>query len=128
MAQTVEHLTPTKGAASAGWLGLRVGVMPLVVLVSISFVTLLGAAVARTVTVGFFAQQQAALAVVVAGFILAVGGYGITIARVMRRIAFWQAGGMHIQARTALCSLCSTALLVVLPLALAVLLPQHPAP
>lgn len=128
MAKTVDQLAPTEGASSAIWQGLRVGAMPLAVLVAISIVAMLGAAVARTVTVSFFAQQQAALAVLVPGLILAIVGYVVTIARAMRRIAFWQTGGMHLHTRSALWALWVSALLVALPVALAVLLPQQPAP
>jgi hypothetical protein len=45
---------------------------------------------------------------------------------VLRRVAAWQGDGTVHQATGALCALGITVLLVLLPLVLAVLLPQHP--
>jgi ABC-type nickel/cobalt efflux system permease component RcnA len=77
---------------------------------------------------GFFAQQQAAVIVLSAGLLLAIAVFAVAIWRVLRLVATWQQNGARMQANAALWVLSATALLVVLPVVLALLLPQHPAP
>ena len=118
------------GTGSATLRGALVGLVPLGLLALIIVVALALAALARQLTAasGFYTQQQAALIILIAGFILALIVYVVAIVLTMRRIAAWQENGIAVQARAALWSLGITALIVILPLLLAILLPQHPAP
>lgn len=109
------------------WLrGALVGLIPLGLLAGTVALTVAGAALARLLFAGsgFFAQQQAAVIVLIAGLILAVAGFGVATWRVLRRVAGWQQG----EASAALWDLGATALVIVGPVVLALLLPQHPAP
>ena len=119
-----QNLSPQRGRDAL------LGLVPLVLLVLIIAVALALAALARQLLAasGFFAQQQAAVIILVAGFVLALAVYVIAIILTMRRIASWQQNGIAARARAALWSLGITALIVILPLLVAILLPQHPAP
>jgi uncharacterized membrane protein YhaH (DUF805 family) len=118
------------GTGSAALRGALVGLVPLGLLALIIAVALALAVLARQLTAasGFFAQQQAALITLIAGFVLALVVYVVAIVLTTRRIADWQENGIAVQARAALWSLGITALIVILPFLLAILLPQHPAP
>jgi uncharacterized membrane protein YidH (DUF202 family) len=99
-----------------------VGLIPLGLLAGTLALTLAGAALVRLLFAGsgFFGQQQAAVIVLIAGLILAIAGFGLAAWRVLRRVALWQ----QVEAWT----LGATALVIVMPVLLALLLPQHPAP
>ncbi len=86
--------------------GLLVGLTPLVRLVIIAVTVL----------------------VLGAGLLLAVVMFGAGCARALRQVGSWQRAGDASPAAVALWSLGATALLVLLPVLLALLLPQHPAP
>ncbi|MFL5658777.1 MAG: hypothetical protein ACJ8CB_31915 [Ktedonobacteraceae bacterium] len=118
------------GTGSATLCGALIGLVPLGLLALIIAVALALAVLARQLTAasGFFAQQQAALIILIAGFVLALVVYVVAIVLTTRRIAAWQQNGIAVQARAALWSLGITALIVILPFLLAILLPQHPAP
>jgi uncharacterized membrane protein len=126
--QNSQGLAP--GTGSAALRGALVGLVPLGLLALIIAVALALAVLARQLTAasGFFAQQQAALITLIAGFVLALVVYVVAIVLTTRRIAAWQENGIAVQARAALWSLGITALIVILPFLLAILLPQHPAP
>jgi len=79
-------------------------------------------------TSGFFVQQEWVLIVLIAGMVLAIVVYAGSIWRILRRMATWQQAGMRGQARFALWALGATALVVIIPVLLTLLLPQHPAP
>jgi uncharacterized membrane protein len=123
-----QNLSPQRGSDALR--GALLGLVPLVLLVLIIAIVLALAALARQLfaSSGFFAQQQAAVIILVAGFVLALAVYVIAIILTMRRIASWQQNGIAARARAALWSLGITALIVILPLLVAILLPQHPAP
>lgn len=110
--------------------GALVGLISLVLLAAFVVLALALAAFARqmTATAGFFAQQQAALIVLIAGLALAFVVYVVAIVLIFRRIAAWQQNGIAARARSALWVLGVTALIAILPLILAIVLPQHPAP
>jgi hypothetical protein len=112
------------------WRGLLVGLIPLVLLAAVVGISILLTALARQMFAGsgFFAQQQAALIVLIAGLILAIAVFVVAIWRVLRRVAAWQQSGAMAMANATLWVLGATALIVVLPVLLALLLPQHPAP
>ena len=123
-----QNLSPQRGSDALR--GALLGLVPLVLLVLIIAVVLALAALARQLFAapGFFAQQQAAIIILVAGFVLALVVYVIAIILTMRRIASWQQNGIAARARAALWPLGITALIVILPFLVAILLPQHPAP
>jgi len=123
-----QNLSPQGGSDALR--GALLGLVPLVLLVLIIAIALALAALARQLFAasGFFAQQQAAIIILVAGFVLALVVYVIAIVLTTRRIASWQQNGIAARARAALWSLGITALIVILPFLVAILLPQHPAP
>src|SRR5437868_4253297 len=110
--------------------GILVGLVPLVLLALSIVLELLLTAFARQwfAASGFFVRQQVALIVLISGFVLAVVIYALAIVLTLRRMKGWQEDGAVMWARSALWTLGITALIVVVPLLLAVLLPQHPAP
>lgn len=112
------------------WRGILTGLAPLVVLVIAVTATLLLTALARLLFAGsgFFAQQQAGLIVLIAGLILSIACFGLAVWRALRRVALWQLIEARARAAAALWALGATALVIVLPVLLALLLPQHPAP
>ena len=110
--------------------GVLVGLIPLGLLLLIVAVTVLLTALARQLfaSSGFFAQQQASIIVLIAGLVVALVVYIIAIVRTMKSVKIWQRGGAGGQARAALLALGFTALVVLLPVILAIALPQNPAP
>jgi hypothetical protein len=110
--------------------GVLVGLIPLGLLLVLVALTFLLTALARLLVAssGFFAQQQAAVIVLIAGLVVALAVYVVAIVRTMRRVKAWQLGGASGQARAALLALGVTALVVLLPVVLAIVLPQNPAP
>ena len=115
---------------SSIWRGVLVGLIPLGLLAGIVAITLLVTALARQLVAGsgFFVQQQTALIALIVGLVLAIVVYAVSIWRVLRRVKIWQRDETTKQANAALWALTATALIVVLPVLLAFILPQHPAP
>ena len=125
---------PAQTASSAltdrAWRGLLISLIPCgLLLVSVAVIVLL-TVLARLLMAdaGFFAQQQAAVLVLIAGLILAIAGYIVALWRTLRRVRIWQQEGKRTQASAALWGLGATALLVVVPVLLALVFPQHPFP
>ena len=118
---------PHKDSALRGFL---VGFIPLGLLLLIGAVTVLLTALVRQLVAssGFFAQQQASVIVLIVGLVVALVVYVIAIVRTMRNITSWQRNGADGQARAALLALGCTALVVLVPVVLAIVLPQNPAP
>jgi hypothetical protein len=110
--------------------GVLIGLIPLGLLMVLVAVTFLLTALARQLVAssGFFAQQQAAVIVLVAGLAVALVVYIIAIVRTLRGVTTWQRGGVVGQARAALLALGFTALVVLLPVVVVLVLPQSPAP
>lgn len=106
--------------------GVLIGLIPVALLVVVVVATLLLTALARQLSSGFFAQQQMSLIVLIAGLALAMVVYIVALVRTLRRVASWQSGGIPV--RATLFALGATALFVVLPVLLAIVLPQSPAP
>ena len=121
------HLSQAKSSLLRGVL---VGMIPFVLLLIIVAVTVLLTALVRQLVAssGFFAQQQAALIVVIIGLGVALVSYLIAVVVLLRRATAWQRGGAVGQARAALVAVGFTALVVLLPVVLAIVLPQSPAP
>ena len=122
-----EHATAPK---RSGWRGVLVGLIPLGLLAGIVVITLLVTALVRQLVAGsgFFVQQQSDLIALVIGLVLAIVVFAVASWRVLRRVKMWQQDGTTRQANAALWTLTATALIIVLPVLLAIVLPQHPAP
>jgi hypothetical protein len=110
--------------------GILTGLTPLVSVVGVVVVALLLTALVRALMTsqGFFAQQQAAVIVLGIGLLAAIVVYVVACARALRQARAWLGAGQEASASAAYWSLGATALIVLLPVALALLLPQHPAP
>ena len=110
--------------------GALVGLIPLGLLLFVVVVVLLLAALGRQVVsaAGFFVQQQVAVSILIAGFIATIILYALAANRTLRQVALWQRSSLHVRSRFALWALGFTALVVMLPVLLALLLPQHPTP
>lgn len=112
------------------WRNVMIGLIPLGLLIGMVTVTVLLTALARMLftSAGFFAQQQAAVIVLIAGLILAIAVFAVAVWRVLRRVAVWQQNGAITQANATLWALAVTALVVIVPVLVAIVLPQHPFP
>ena len=106
------------------------GLVPLGLLVVVVVSALALTALMRQLVAGsgFFTQQQASVITLIVGLGLAIVVYGVAIFFTLRRVAIWQQTGAAAQARAALWALGFTAFIVLLPVLLAIVLPQHPAP
>lgn len=122
----------TRAAASPRqsiWLGVLAGLVPLAILVLLGALTFTLTALARQLSLsqGFFFEQRAVVAVLGGGLALSASIYALACVRALRRARTWQQLGSPTRAAGMLCSLGLSALVVVLPLLLAIFLPQHPA-
>ena len=110
--------------------GVWTGLIPLALLAVFVAIALATTAIARQLVAdsGFAVQGQVALINLVAGLILAIAVFAVAVWRVLRRVALWQQIGESVQAKATLWTLTATALIIVVPVLLAVLLPQSPAP
>src|SRR5712691_2923077 len=123
------HMSTSLLSGSA-WRGVLIGLVPLGFLLGMVAVTLLLTVLMRSLAAvaGFAVQQSTALIILITGLILAIVVFAVAIRRVLRRVAIWQQGGVMTQASATLWALGLTGLVVVGPVLLALLLPQHPAP
>jgi hypothetical protein len=113
------------------WRGLLVGLLPLVWFVGIVAMTLALTILARMLVAGagFFAQQQASVIVLAGGLLVAAVIYIVACVRALRRVAAWQQSvESGARAAGALWGLGLTAVVVLLPVLVTLVLPQHPAP
>jgi hypothetical protein len=110
--------------------GILLGLMPLARLILVvAFAVLLTLLVRAVTTSQDFAVQQAAAVITLAGGLaIAAFIYAISLVGVYRRMAGLRAARLDAQASAALWTLAVTALIVILPVVVAALLPQHPAP
>lgn len=115
---------------SAALHGALIGLIPLGLLVAVVVVVLLLAALGRQVVsaAGFFVQQQVAISILIAGFIVSIIVYAVAANRTLRQVALWQRNSLQIRSCFALWALGFTAIVVILPVLLALLLPQYPTP
>lgn len=127
---TVSTQTRFDERGKEAWRGLLIGLIPLGVLAAFVLVTVLLTALARLLftDAGFYAQQQASVIVLIVGLILSVAGFGLAVWRVLRHVALWQLIEAKTRANAALWTLGASALVIVIPVLLAFLLPQHPFP
>jgi ABC-type nickel/cobalt efflux system permease component RcnA len=124
---TQEPSTEVKGSAIRGAL---IGLIPLGLLAGCVALAVVLTMLARQLVAGsgFFVQQQAALITLIVGLVLAILVFAIACWRVLRQVAAWQRTGVAVQANAALWALGATALVIVVPVLLALLLPQYPFP
>jgi hypothetical protein len=110
--------------------GLLTGLAPLASLVVIIALAVALTALIRNLTAsqGFFAQQQVSVITLVIGLIAAATSYTIGCVRALRRVGAWQRMGETTTAAGTLWALGVTILIILAPLLLAAVLPQHPAP
>lgn len=110
--------------------GVARGLLPLLGLVLAAGVTVGLTVLAWQLTPGldFFARRDISMAIAAIGLVATVVLYARMCIRALRRVARWQESGEIASAIGALVALGLTAILVLLPLILAVLIPQHPAP
>jgi hypothetical protein len=129
-ASTAPAQVPSSAVTDNIGRGALTGLIPLGLLIFMITVTVCFTALARLLLEGsgFFAQQQAALIVLIGGLILTCAGYVVALWRALHRVKMWQLEGKRKQARVVLWELGATVLIVVIPVLLALLLPQHPAP
>jgi uncharacterized membrane protein YidH (DUF202 family) len=122
-----EPSAEVKGSAVRGAL---IGLIPLGLLAGCVALAVVLTALARQLVTGsgFFVQQQAALSTLIVGLVLAIAVFALAVWRVLRRVAAWQRTGVAVQANAALWALSATALVIVVPVLLGLLLPQHPFP
>ena len=127
---TVPGQSPPSEVTNSVWQGVLTGLIPLGLLIVLVTVTMLLTALARLqfADAGFFTQQQASVLVLIVGLIITIAVFAVAIWLVLRRVAVWQQNVVTIQANAALWALGITALVVVVPVLLAILLPQHPFP
>lgn len=119
--------SPTTGSA---WRGVLVGLIPLGLLIAAVIVTTLLTALPRLLisNADFYTQQQASVIILIAGLVLSLALYIVALWRVLRVVNIWQQTRAMIQGRATLWALVLTALLVVVPVIVALLIPQYPAP
>lgn len=112
------------------WRGVLIGFLPLGLLVVIAAAALALTAGVRALVGGqaFSTEQLAVVLTLGIGLALGFVVYVIAIVRVWRRMTTWRLPGYARQATGALWALAITALIVLLPVVLALVIPQHPAP
>lgn len=110
--------------------GVLIGLIPLGLLAGFVLIALVATALARELTAGggFYVQQEAALVTLIVGLVLAIVVFAIACWRVLHQVGLWQKAGAVKQAVATLWTLGCTALVIISPIVLATLLPQHPFP
>lgn len=111
-------------------LAFLVGLSPLAPVAIIVLLTTVLTSVARQLTAGagFYTQQWVAVILVALGLILAIAAVIVFSVRAFRTIKRWQQTFRFQEANAALLGLVVVALVLVLPVVLAIVIPQHPAP
>jgi hypothetical protein len=110
--------------------GFVSAVMPLGLIAVIVVAALALAALARGLTAGqgFYTEQWASGIIIVLGLLGSAATYAVSSVQSLRRVKGWQQAGQTAQANGALWGLVVVALVVLLPVVLAIVIPQHPAP
>jgi hypothetical protein len=118
---------PGRGNAARGFAS---GLLPLVPVAVIVIVALALTALSRQLTAGqgFYTQQWAAGIIIVLGLLGSAASYIVSCVRTMTQVRRWQATGQASQATGALWGLVVVTLVILLPVLLAIFIPQHPAP
>jgi hypothetical protein len=121
--------TGASGATEGVLKGVGVGLAPAVFLYVGVLATYWLATLIRVVSagLGFFAQINVTTIAIVICLLLTAMGYGVVAVRVFRQARRWREDGETTAANAVLWGLAASALLVLVPVLLAILLPQHPA-
>lgn len=112
------------------WRGVLVGLIPLAAL-AITLALAVGlTALARVLWTpsGFLIWHWIVTSVWVGGLVIAALAFAYAAYRVLRRVTAWRRDGLASQVAGAYWALGFTALAVLLPVLIAIILPQHPAP
>lgn len=117
-------------SAHTFWRGLGIGFVPLALLIAAVATTIALTTLARLVSApaGFLVWQWIVAGVWVVGLVISTAVFLYAAFRVLRRAKGWQRDGQFSQASGTFWALGVTALLVLLPLLVAFVFPQHPAP
>ncbi len=120
--QTMQEVQREQGHRPRLWHVVAVVLTPLVLLALLAVVTLIGTAFVRSLTAsdGFFVQQQDVVLVVSTGLILAAFTYTTAIIMAVRKIDWWHKTNKSKHAITATWGLGMTAVIVFLPILLAI--------
>jgi hypothetical protein len=122
--------SPALAPRDSAWRGVLTGLVPLGLLAVFVALAIGLTALARqmTLSAGFFTEREAVIATLVVGLLVAAVVYGVACFRMLRRVGVWLRDGYPAMATGALWALGITALVVALPVILAIVVPQHPAP
>lgn len=117
-------------AREARWRGTLLGLTPLLCLTLVVAAALGFAPVVRALLTsqGFFVEQDAEVVVLAGGLALAAVVYGATLVRSLRRVGHWRRAGLAVEVSAALVALAVTGMIVALPVIMAFVIPQQPAP
>ena len=128
--------TPSQSASRASvdaagdlWRCVVAGLVPLLLLGIVVALDVAITALARVLTIplGFLAWRWVVAGIWVGGLIIAAAVYSIATVRALRQAASWKDFGFVRQTAGVYWTLGVAALIVLLPVILAVALPQHPA-
>lgn len=110
--------------------GLLAGLTPLIRLIVLFAIALALQTIIRFAlsSQSFAAQQEVEVIALAAMLLMAAIVYAASLVGVFRRMRAWRESGYAAQATAALWMLVVTALIVTLPVIVAALWPQHPAP
>lgn len=110
--------------------GILAGFVPLVRLILMLVVALALPLVTRLVTgsQSFAVQQSATVIALAVGLVLAAIVYAVSLVGAFRQLRAWREVGRGVSATASLLALAATVLIVALPIVVAAVLPQHPAP
>lgn len=121
---------PSVEAKGSALHGVLIGLIPLGLLAGVVLLAVIATAIARGLTAsgGFYVQQEAVLITLIVGLVLAIVVFAIGCWGVLHQVGLWQKAGAAVQAASTLWTLGLTALVIISPILLAFLLPQHPFP
>ncbi len=108
--------------------GILSGLVPLLFLGGLTVVSIILTALVRQSfsAEGFFVWQHDALIALLTCLLLTVLIYVTSLVIVLRQVTMWQRDGLAARCTATLWTLIGTACIVLLPIVLAVVLPQHP--
>jgi hypothetical protein len=110
--------------------GILSGLIPLLLLGSVTTLAVILTALVRQAfnSDGFFVWQRDVLITLSACMVLALLAYVTSLVVILRRTVGWQRAGLRARSAATLWTLFATAWIVLLPVILAAVIPQHPAP
>ena len=109
--------------------GILTGIAPLALFAILGALAVLATILARGLTAGeaFLAQQPMLLAILGIILLIAFIAWGIGCRWALRRARTWEQTGALAQASATLWALSASAIILLLPVILALVIPQHPA-